>query len=70
MRAEGKPLHITVIAERLSVMYSKKVERTEIEPGINRHIAKVKKRRIDKFGRSTFGLPERKIQPTLAQVAS
>src|SRR4030095_11445312 len=61
LRAEGKPLHITVIAERLSVVYGKKVLRTEIEPGLNRHISKVQRRRIEKFGRSVFGLPEWKL---------
>lgn len=69
LKSEGQPLHITVIAERLSALYGKTVDRTEIEPGINRHIAKVKQRRIDKFGPSTFGLPEWKTQPTLAQIA-
>jgi hypothetical protein len=70
LRAEGRPLHITVIAERLSKLYGKKVERTTIEPGVNRHISKVKARRIDKFGPSTFGLPEwRNSQPTLANIA-
>jgi hypothetical protein len=72
LRAEGKPLHITVIAERLSAAGGTKVERTKIEPGINRHIAKVKQRRIDKFGPSTYGLPEWKAsqpQGKLSEVA-
>ena len=72
LRAEGKPLHITVIAERLSAVAGAKVERTKIEPGINRHIAKVKQRRIDKFGPSTYGLPEWKVsqpQGKLIEVA-
>lgn len=61
LRAEGKPLHITMIAERLSAQTGTKVDRTSIEPGINRHIAKVQRRRIEKFGPSTFGLPEWKL---------
>jgi hypothetical protein len=58
LRAEGKPLHITVLAERLSALKGAEVLRTTIEPGINRHVSKVKMRRIDKFAPSTFGLPE------------
>lgn len=58
LREAGKPLHITVIAEHLSGRSKATVDRREIEPGINRHIAKVKQRRIEKFGPSTFGLPE------------
>jgi hypothetical protein len=70
LRAEGRPLHITAIAERLSAIYGKKVDRTTIEPGINRHIQKVKARRIEKFAPSTFGLPEWKSeQPKLAYTA-
>jgi hypothetical protein len=72
LRAEGKPLHITVIAERLSAITGSEVERTQIEPGLNRHIAKVKKRRIDKFAPSTYGLPEWKsasLQEQLIEVA-
>jgi hypothetical protein len=63
LRAEGSPLHITVIAERLSALRGSEVRRTTIEPGLNRHIAKVKARRVDKFGPSTFGLPEWKTRP-------
>lgn len=63
LRAEGKPLHITKIAERLSAIKGAKIQRTAIEPGLNRHVGTVKKRRIDKFGRSTFGLPEWKHSP-------
>jgi hypothetical protein len=37
LRAEGKPLHITVIAERLSKVLGTEVLRTDIEPGMNRH---------------------------------
>jgi hypothetical protein len=69
LRGEGKPMHITAIAERLSERSGAKVDRTEIEPGLNRHISKVKNRRIDKFGPSTFGLPEWQTQPTLAEIA-
>ena len=58
LRAAGKPLHITQIAEGVSAMTGEKVVRTKIEPGINRHIAKVKRRRIEKFGPSIYGLPE------------
>src|SRR5450759_2935009 len=35
LRTEGKPLHITVIAERLSAMRGVEVDRTKIEPGLN-----------------------------------
>lgn len=70
LRAAGGPLHITAIAEGLSKLTSKKVDRTSIEPGLNRHVATVKARRIEKFGPSTFGLPEWKSQqPTLAHIA-
>ena len=63
LRTEGKPLHITVIAERVSAMRGVEVDRTKIEPGLNRHIATVKERRIDKVGPSTYGLPEWKVDP-------
>jgi|ERR1035438_2431658 hypothetical protein len=63
LRTEGKPLHITVIAERLSAMRGAEIDRTKIEPGLNRHIATVKERRIDKVGPSTYGLPEWKVAP-------
>lgn len=58
LREEGRPLHITVIAERLSAKLGRKILRTEIEPGLNRHIAKAKARRVEKYAPSTFGLPE------------
>jgi hypothetical protein len=61
IRKEGKPLHIGVIAERLS-RAEKTVSRTDIEPGLNRHIAKAKRVRVAKFGPSTYGLPEWKGQ--------
>src|SRR5260370_23050515 len=32
LRVEGTPLHITAIAERLSKVYGKQVDRTSIEP--------------------------------------
>jgi len=70
LRSVGKPLHITEIAERLSSIRNAQVNRTEIEPGLNRHVAKTKKLRIDKFGPSIFGLPEWKNrQPSLAHIA-
>ena len=70
LRSAGKPLHITEIAERLSTVRNAQVNRTEIEPGLNRHVTKTKKRRIDKFGPSIFGLPEWKNrQPSLAHIA-
>ena len=72
LRAEGKPLHITTIAERLSTLKGKNIARTQIEPGMNRHIAKAKERRIKKFGPSTFGLPEWRdgiVQGNLTDVA-
>jgi hypothetical protein len=68
IRAEGKPLHVSIIAERLSAQSGKKIVRTTIEPGINRHIAKTKNPRIAKFAPSTYGLPEWK-QPSLARTA-
>jgi len=58
LRAEGKPLHITVIAERLSAQKGRPVLRTAIEPGLNRHVAKTKTLRVSKVSPSTFGLPE------------
>jgi hypothetical protein len=63
LKAEGKPLHITVIAQRLSTLRGTPVDRTKIEPGINRHVAKAKTLRLDKFAPSTFGLPEWKQEP-------
>jgi hypothetical protein len=60
LRAAGKPLHITEIASRLSSASGAPVDRTTIEPSLNRHVGTVKRKRIDKFGASTFGLPERK----------
>lgn len=62
LRTEGAPLHIAVIAGRLSVLTGHNVRRGNIEPGFNRHIATVKNRRIDKFGPSMFGLPEWKTK--------
>jgi hypothetical protein len=58
LRAEGRPLHITVIADRMSGILETAVNRTEVEPGLNRHISKVKNPRVQKFGPSIFGLPE------------
>ena len=62
LRTEGKPLHITAIAERLSTITGTEVLRTAIEPGLNRHVQKTKRKRIDKFGPSTFGLAEWKLR--------
>jgi hypothetical protein len=58
LRSEGRPLHITAIAERLSEVKQKPIARTEIEPGLNRHVAKTKEPRVVKVAPSTFGLPE------------
>lgn len=62
LRTEGKPMHIKTIVARLSDINGKAISRTLIEPGLNRHIAKVKNARIAKFGPSTFGLPEWKAR--------
>lgn len=62
LAGEGAPLHITVIAERLSAIKGRQIPRTAIEPGLNRHVSKVKKLRIDKFAPSTYGLAEWKHQ--------
>jgi len=71
IRSVGHPIHIVELAERYSTKVGKAVTRTEIEPGINRHLTKTKAPRIAKFAPSTFGLPEWKgHQPTLAQIAS
>jgi hypothetical protein len=70
LRAEGKPLHITVIAERLSAATGKKLLRTNIEPGLNRHVSRTQRRRIDKFGPSIYGLAEWKPQrQPIAEIA-
>ena len=66
LRAEGKPLHITVIAERLSAITGKPLIRSAIEPGLNRHIAKTKEPRVKKAAPSTFGLPEWDTQKRIA----
>jgi hypothetical protein len=72
LRAAGKPLHISQIAEKLSAIRGTNVVRTMIEPGLNRHITKTKLPRISKVAPSTYGLPEWKNrqQPTLTQIAS
>jgi len=73
LRTNGQPLHITNIAERLSKLRNSKIIRTDIEPGLNRHIDKTKKPKVTKFGPSIYGLPEWKaaqIAPTLTQMAS
>lgn len=69
LRAEGKPLHITVIAERLSKVFGTEVLRTDIEPGMNRHVQKTKRKRIDKFGPSIFGLAGWKGRQQLAEAS-
>ena len=69
LAADGKPLHITVIAERLSSLLGKKIERTELEPGLNRHVQKTKKARIAKFAPSTYGLPSWKHATELETLA-
>lgn len=58
LRGEGRPLHITKIVDRLSAVAAERVDRTNVEPGLNRHIQKVKNPRLQKFGPSIFGLPE------------
>jgi hypothetical protein len=69
LRAEGRPLHTKIIAERLSANKGTPVLRTSFESGLNRHVAKVKNRRLDKFGPSTFGLPEWKQSQLFAKTA-
>jgi hypothetical protein len=58
LQANGKPMHITAIAEALSQKRGKAISRTAIEPGMNRHIQKTKNPVIARVGPSTFGLPE------------
>jgi len=59
LKAEGKPMHINAIVKRLAVVYGNKdLKRNAIEPGVTRHISKVKQPAIAKFGPSTYGLPE------------
>ena len=72
LKSEGRPLHITMLAERLSTLTGKKVTRTEIEPGLNRHVANTKSPRVIKAAPGTFGLPEWKTnnQPALTHIAS
>jgi hypothetical protein len=72
LRSNGQALHITTIAERLSKLRNAKILRTDIEPGLNRHIAKTKRPKVTKFGPSIYGLPEWKTQnqPTLTHIAS
>ena len=60
----GKPMHITDIASSLSQKKGKTIDRTQVEPGLNRHITTAKTKRIEKFGPSIFGLPEWKSRPT------
>ena len=58
LRESGHPLHITAICERLSAKSGGKIVRTDIEPGLNRHVSKTKKAKIVKTAPSTYGLPE------------
>lgn len=71
LRNHGQALHITTIAQILSKLHGTKILRTDIEPGMNRHIAKTKKRKLAKFGPSIYGLPEwnDRAQPSLAKSA-
>ena len=63
LRISGEPVHVTELARALSERTGKQINRTQIEPGINRHIAKTKVPRIAKFAPSTYGLPEWKKRP-------
>jgi hypothetical protein len=69
LRAAGKPLHITEIAGRLTSADGTPVDRTIIEPSLNRHVGTVKRKRIDKFGPSTFGLPEWKENTQIVEAS-
>lgn len=70
LRDMGSPQHITVIAEKMTALHGKAIKRTDIEPGMNRHIQKAQFPRIAKVRPSTFGLPEWKHNnPTLAHSA-
>src|SRR5262249_37703144 len=62
LRAVGHPLHINAICERLSDIHGTSINRTEVEPGLNRHIAKTKIPKIVKVAPSTYGLPEWKAR--------
>lgn len=68
LRAEGHPLHITVLADRLAERTGEKIDRTKIEPGLNRHVANTKRARIAKFGPSLFGLPEWKPESATSKL--
>jgi hypothetical protein len=69
VRAAGQPLHAKVLAEKISEKRGVKVARSSVESSVIRHISKSKQPRLAKFGRSLFGLPEWKQQPTLAHIA-
>ena len=57
LKADGKPMHINAIVKRLAVVYGNKdLKRNAIEPGVTRHISKVKNPTIAKFAPSTYGL--------------
>jgi hypothetical protein len=70
LRAEGRPLHITALAEKLTERTGETIDRTKIEPGLNRHVANAKRLRIAKFGPSTFGLPEWKHESAQNQLTN
>jgi hypothetical protein len=73
INTEGKPMHINFICERMSAIVGHKVERTKIEPGLNRHISKVKAPRVVKVAPSTYAIPEMTaylFQPPVDSIAS
>jgi hypothetical protein len=70
LRNAGKPMHITKLAIAISELRGKEVSRASVESSFIRHIAKTKVSRLTKTARSTYGLPEWKQQPMLAQIAS
>jgi hypothetical protein len=70
VRAEGHPMHINAIVTALSQKTGSEISRTQLEPGLNRHVKTAKTKRIDKFGPSVFGLPEWRTKPTTLAHAS
>jgi len=70
LRAHGTPLHITILADKISERRGTKIVRGSLESSFIRHINKSKHPRLTKVGRSTYGLPEWKSEsPILAQIA-
>jgi len=70
LRGAERSLHINAICEELSKKRGTKIVRTDVEPGLNRHVSKTKKARIAKYGPSIYGLPEWGSQePKLAHSA-